>query len=237
LTTRSSSLPRTKRTLSSRRRWKGLRRFTAKKIDKGRLEIGSDVLETFHEGNIVEASSTNPHKSKAYEKFEKHPELPVKPATMRSWVRAAAVAKGFEIRMHRFPNLTTYHYVALAVVKDEALRADLASIANRKKSSVQELRDDIGKALGKKKGTGINVKAEVARIVRQPGGLTNSDALTNFSEDEAALKKAYPEEKYVSALKELNASLLKLRSLESLLSKMAHNLKAIVDKETAEPLS
>jgi hypothetical protein len=200
------------------------------RIDKGRMEIGAYLLEKLFKGDITVASSTDPQKCKAYDQFEKHKDLPVKAPTIRSWVRAAAVYKGFDNNRLRYPRLTTSHYLELAAVQDEALRAKLANMAQLNKSSVQDLRKEINKALGKEKGTDTNVKAEVARIVRQLGGITNIEALTKFSEDEEALSKAYPTKECVSTIEQLDAHLCKLRSVESVLSKMADNLRTRVDR-------
>jgi len=103
-----------------------------KNVDNGKIEIGTLLLDKVFKGNAEEAMSTNPQKHKTFSKILDRTDLLVEPKTLGSWVRAAAAMKDLKKRLINLPNLTTYHYVELATVKDAEERIKFAKDAELK---------------------------------------------------------------------------------------------------------
>jgi hypothetical protein len=207
-----------------------------KNVDNGKIEIGELLLDNIYKGNVEEAMSTNPQKHKTFSKILERSDLLVEPKTLGSWVRAAAAKRGLKKRLINLPNLTTYHYVELATVRDVEERTKFAKQAELKGWSVKALREEIRKTKSTDKPELDTLKEDMEKSLHQYKDLSVEDKLNNFASDLDSIKKAYPPEKAMKLLPGVKTCLANVRATEQLLKEFHGSLRAIV-KEAMEPLS
>jgi hypothetical protein len=207
-----------------------------KNVDNGKIEIGEYLLDEVFKGNAEEAMSTNPQKHKTFAKIAEREDLLVEAKTLGSWVRAAAVMRNLKEQGINLPNLTTYHYVELATVRDDKARSALAKRAELQKFSVKALREEIRKAKGRQKSEVENLKADMDKNMRQYAELNFNKDLKDFVSDIESVKDAYPPKKAVEVLPEVAKCLAAVRIQEKLFKEFHASLRSIVN-EAIEPLS
>jgi len=199
-------------------------------VDNGKLEIGGYLLDKIFGGNIEAAMSTNPYKSATFSQVARSPRLLVESKTLGSWVRAAAVNRDFTAKGLSFPQLTTYHLVELAKVKDEARRIEIATDADEKDLTVKELR----KLISEENGTGQNasdkIKQEVQKAMKGLSDLSVSEDVLAFVEDLEAIKQVYSPGKALDLIPEVYASLEAVQGAAEVLETFANNLDEIVNE-------
>jgi hypothetical protein len=207
-----------------------------KNVDNGKIEIGDLLLDKVFKGNGDEAMSTNPQKNETFAKIAERLDRLVEPKTLGSWVRAAAAMRGLKKRGVNLPNLTTYHYVELATVKDVEERIKFAKQAELKGWSVKALREEIRKTKSTDKPELDTLKEGMEKSLHQYKDLSVEDKLNDFASDLDSVKKAYPPEKAMKLLPGVKTCLVNVRATEQLLKEFHGSLRAIV-KEAMEPLS
>ena len=205
-------------------------------VDNGKMEIGRMILEEVFNGKVENAVSTDPFKSRTFSLVANSRDLIPDSKTVASWVRAAAVAKSFTLKEQSFPHLTTYHYVELATVRDDANRLKLAAEANEKELSVKALSDLVRQTKGTTKSETDRLKQEMERSLRHFVALPIDDELSSFAADKEAIRGAYPADKAIKCLPEVNRCVANAKAGAEVLGVFANNLKAIVN-EAMEPLS
>ena len=90
-----------------------------------------------------------------------------------------------------FPQLTTYHLVELAKVKDETRRIEIATDADAKDLTVKDLRKLISQENGRGRNTSDKIKQEVQKAMKALSDLSVSEDVLSFVEDLEAIKQVY----------------------------------------------
>lgn len=198
-------------------------------MDNGKLEIGGLLLDQVFGGDIAKAISTNPYKSATFSQVAKSPRLLVESKTLGSWVRAAAVNRDFTAKGLTFPQLTTYHLVELAKVKDETRRIEIATDADEKDLTVKALRKLISEENGRGQNASDKIKQEVQKAMKTLSDLSVSEDVLAFVEDLEAIKQVYSPGKALDLIPEVYASLEAVQGAAELLETFANNLDEIVN--------
>jgi hypothetical protein len=199
-------------------------------VDNGKLEIGGYLLDEVFKGKIEEAISTNPYKSATFKEIAENPALLVEAKTLGAWVRAAAVYRKFTDKNLSFPQLTTYHFVELAKVKDENRREEIAKDADGRGLTVKALRKLVSEENGKNQSASESIKQEVQRTMKALTEMCVSEDLLKFVEDMAAIKAAYTPGKALDLIPEVYASLENVQAAAQVLQTFAYNLDEIVNE-------
>jgi hypothetical protein len=199
-------------------------------VDNGKLEVGGYLLDQVFQGKIEDAISTNPYKSTTFKEIAENPALLVEAKTLGGWVRAAAVRRDFDAKGLSFPQLTTYHLVELAKVKDENRRAEIAKDANERDLTVKALRKLISEETGNGQSASESIKQAVQKTMKNLKELSVNKDFLKFVQDIDAIRKTYTPGKALDLIPEVYASLKNVQAAVQNLETFANNLDEIVNE-------
>jgi hypothetical protein len=200
------------------------------KVDNGKLEIGDYLLDRVFGGDIKKAISKDPYKEATFAKIAEDPRLKAKGKTLGGWVRAAALKRDFKDQGFEFKNLTTYHYIELATVKDVDRRLRYAREAEQKNQSVHDLKEAIKAYRVKSKSDGEKMVMELEKVIRFSGQLPNTNGLADFATDLSLVQEHYTDEKAVSMRKKVKKALANVDAYKTVLSGFLANLRIIINE-------
>jgi hypothetical protein len=199
-------------------------------VDNGKLEIGEYLLDRVFKGDIAQAISRNPYKEATFARIAKDPRLAVQGKTLGGWVRAAALRRDFNDQGFDFKNLTTYHYIELATVKDAALRTKYARLAEIKDQSVQELKEVIRANRATTKSDAEKMVVELEKVIRFSGQLPETNGLVDFATDLSLVQEHYTDQKAVAIRGKVRKALANVEAYKNILSGFLTNLRVIINE-------
>jgi hypothetical protein len=195
-----------------------INRIALETVERGKMDIGEYVFQAIFKGDIAEALSKNPYKSKSLKRICDDPELLVDRRMLGTWVRAAAFKAKLEKNLVECSNLTVSQLLAvmkLSGEKNEENRKALAETANREGLSVRDILAEVSKF--KKNGKSDPSKI-LLRKIQDPLNLMEDKEITALFGDEERLQTELEPDTRNDLIKAIGVMAKKLNASQSFLN-------------------
>jgi hypothetical protein len=211
-----------------------INRIALETVERGKLAIGEYVFQAIFEGDIAEALSKNPYKSKSLKRICDDPELLVDRRMLGTWVRAAAFKADLESNLVECSKLTVSQLLAIMKLsgdKNKENRKALAENANQEGLSVRDIQAEVSKF--KKNGKSDPAKV-LLRKIQDPLNLLEDKEITALFGDEERLQTELEPDTRNDLIKAIGVMAKKLNASQSFLNSTKVKLMRIEWAEAVE---
>lgn len=203
----------------------GINERTERCLEKGAREIGEFGLDAIYGGDVDQALTANHRKSALFKKIAADPELKLNPKRLSEFIGAAALRRDLIRNGVEVSNLTTSILVNLVMLKDKALRMQLAQEANEHRYSVRKVKTLIRELIPK--GPPEDVGRTLMRKIGQPLSLLDDDEFFRICSNRELLLRDLSGTERRKILAQIQEGKPRLKVLEELVDTLESALKDI----------